>query len=65
MKAQKELSIGYFPGTDVLRFLCATGVIFHHATLNLKSKGIATFAESVHSLSGPFFLDLFLSSAVF
>jgi peptidoglycan/LPS O-acetylase OafA/YrhL len=56
---EKQLSIGYFSGMDVLRFICATGVIFHHTTLSLKEKGIATQAESIHRFSGAFFLDVF------
>lgn len=61
MSAKKEtqFSIGYFGGMDVLRFICATGVIFHHATLTLKDKGIATHAEEIHRHSGSFFLDVF------
>lgn len=44
---------------DVLRFICAAGVIFHHATLTLKDKGVATHAEEFHRYSGSFFLDVF------
>ena len=58
-KKETNLSIGYFGGMDVLRFICATGVIFHHATLTLKDKGVATHAESIHRFSGSFFLDVF------
>lgn len=52
-------SIHYFKGLDVLRFICATGVIFHHTTSILNEKGIATHAEYFHRHSGPFFLDVF------
>jgi len=52
-------SIHYFNGLDVLRFICATGVIFHHTTSILNEKGIATHAEYFHRHSGPFFLDVF------
>ncbi len=44
---------------DVLRFICASGVIFHHATLTLKDKGVTTHAEAFHRYSGSFFLDVF------
>lgn len=61
MKIQntKQFSIGYFRGTDVLRFICAAGVIFHHATLMLTEKGTAVKAEAIHRYSGTFFLDVF------
>ncbi|HLC83668.1 MAG TPA: acyltransferase, partial [Bacteroidia bacterium] len=61
MNAKKEtqFSIGYFGGMDVLRFICAAGVIFHHATLTLRDKGVATQAEEIHRYSGSFFLDVF------
>lgn len=61
MSAKKEtqFSIGYFGGMDVLRFICATGVIFHHATLTLRDKGVTTYAEEIHRHSGAFFLDVF------
>jgi peptidoglycan/LPS O-acetylase OafA/YrhL len=55
----KQFSIGYYGGLDVLRFICATGVIFHHATLMLKENGMMTQAESIHRISGSFFLDVF------
>jgi peptidoglycan/LPS O-acetylase OafA/YrhL len=58
-KKETQVSIGYFRGMDVLRFICATGVIFHHSTRMLLSKGIVTSAESIHKYSGSFFLDLF------
>lgn len=61
MNAKKEtqFSIGYFGGMDVLRFICAAGVIFHHATQTLKDKGVATKAADIHYYSGSFFLDVF------
>ena len=43
----------------MLRFICAAGVIFHHATLTLRDKGVATQAEEIHRYSGSFFLDVF------
>lgn len=52
-------SINYFKGIDVLRFICATGVIFHHSTMLLNNKGFATNAEVHHRFSGAFFLDVF------
>src|SRR4051812_10954508 len=52
-------SISYFKGIDVLRFICATGVIFHHSTQILSNKGFPTKAESWHRFSGAFFLDVF------
>lgn len=55
----KKSSIPYFKGLDVLRFICATGVIFHHATLILNEKGFPTKAEAIHRFSGAFFLDVF------
>ena len=61
MKAQKEIqsSIGYFGGMDVLRFICATGVIFHHATQTLQEKGVTTKAAETLHYAGSFFLDVF------
>lgn len=61
MKAIKETqsSIGYFGGMDVLRFICAVGVIFHHATQILSEKGVPTKAAEIHKYSGSFFLDVF------
>ncbi|HXU25867.1 MAG TPA: acyltransferase [Bacteroidia bacterium] len=55
----EQSSIGYFKGMDVLRFICATGVIFHHAPLMLNEKGVATHAETINHYSGEFFLDVF------
>jgi peptidoglycan/LPS O-acetylase OafA/YrhL len=52
-------SISYFKGIDILRFICATGVIFHHCTLILRDKGFVTKAEALHRYSGSFFLDVF------
>lgn len=52
-------SINYFKGIDVLRFICATGVIFHHTTSILNNKGVQTKAEFIHRNSGPYFLDVF------
>ena len=58
-KQASTTSISYFKGIDVLRFICASGVLFHHSTLILNEKGIATKAESLHRYSGAFFLDVF------
>lgn len=58
-KLQPSSSIDYFAGMDVLRFICATGVIFHHATQTLSDKGIPTKAAEIHHYSGSFFLDVF------
>ncbi|MES2760647.1 MAG: acyltransferase [Bacteroidota bacterium] len=55
----KTSSIPYFKGIDILRFICATGVIFHHTTSILSNKGYTTDAEFFHRNSGPFFLDVF------
>ena len=52
-------SITYFKGIDVLRFICAAGVIFHHTTSILNDKGIKTHAEFFNRYSGAFFLDVF------
>lgn len=52
-------SINYFKGIDVLRFICATGVIFHHTTSILNDKGFKTSAAFFHRNSGSFFLDVF------
>ena len=43
----------------MLRFICAAGVVFHHATQILKDKGVATHAEIIHYFSGAFFLNVF------
>lgn len=61
MAKVKEIfsSITYFKGIDLLRFICATGVIFHHTTSILNDKGIKTNAELIHRNSGGFFLDVF------
>lgn len=58
-KQASTTSINYFRGIDVLRFICASGVIFHHSTLILLEKGYATKAEALHRYSGAFFLDVF------
>ncbi len=58
-KPASSTSISYFKGIDVLRFICATGVIFHHCTLILRDKGFPTKAEALHRYSGAFFLDVF------
>src|ERR1043165_2844745 len=61
MKTKKEeiFSIGYFGGTDVLRFICAAGVIFHHSSFMLGEKGAHTHAEKIFQFAGSFFLDVF------
>ncbi|MGZ4053644.1 MAG: acyltransferase family protein [Bacteroidia bacterium] len=59
MRKEKQPTIGYFRGMDVLRFICALGVVFHHATLMLNEKGVSTHAEAIHRFSGAFFLDVF------
>ncbi len=58
-KENSNASINYFKGIDVLRFICAAGVIFHHSTMLLYNKGFATKAELHHRFSGAFFLDVF------
>ena len=55
----KTSSIHYFKGIDVLRFICATGVIFHHTTQILAEKGFETDSEIFHRNAGAFFLDIF------
>jgi len=58
---QKEatFSIGYFPGLDVLRFICATMVIFHHVAQILFERGLIAAPVLAHKFSGSFFLDVF------
>jgi len=58
-RQEQTFSVGYFGGTDVLRFICATGVIFHHATQSLRNKDVITNSELIHRHSGEFFLDVF------
>ena len=53
----KPASIGYFSGLDTLRFICATGVIFHHTWLKLQNKGF--IKNGLHANSGAFFLNVF------
>ncbi|HXB39581.1 MAG TPA: acyltransferase [Bacteroidia bacterium] len=53
------LSIGYFPGLDVLRFICATGVIFHHTAKQLFERGLIASSVASQILAGPFFLNVF------
>ena len=50
-------TIGYFSGLDTLRFICATGVIFHHTWLSLSNKGFTK--NALHAYSGAFFLNVF------
>jgi len=52
-------SIGYFPGLDVLRFICATMVIFHHVAHILFERGLIKAPVLAHKFSGSFFLDVF------
>ena len=52
-------SIGYIKGLDILRFIAAAGVIFHHIGYRLSGKGIRTPFYSFQLSSGEFFLDLF------
>ncbi|MBS1647644.1 MAG: acyltransferase [Bacteroidetes bacterium] len=40
-----------------MRFICATGVIFHHTWLSLSKKGFVK--NGLHAVSGAFFLDVF------
>lgn len=53
------LSIGYFPGLDVLRFLCAAGVIFHHAPQMMQERGLIAAFPLSQRFSGSFFVDVF------
>ncbi len=59
IKKENSFSVGYFPGLDVLRFICATGVIFHHTAQQLFSRGIALTDSGAHKFTGSFFLDVF------
>jgi len=58
---QKEagFSIGYFPGLDVLRFIAATGVIFHHVAQLFFEKGLIKAPLQSQAFTGSFFLDVF------
>ncbi|MBC7862664.1 MAG: acyltransferase [Bacteroidia bacterium] len=56
---ETKLSIGYFPGLDVLRFICATGVIFHHVGQLLVDKGLIEKPVMIYEQCGSFFLDTF------
>ncbi len=53
------LSIGYFPGLDMLRFLCAAGVIFHHAPQMMQERGLIAAFPPSQQFSGSFFVDVF------
>ncbi|MBL4703117.1 MAG: acyltransferase [Flavobacteriales bacterium] len=51
--------IEYYKGIDLLRFIAASCVLLHHASLMLSNKGIHIHAGKYHRYSGSFFLDLF------
>ncbi len=54
-----SLSFGYFPGLDVLRFICAAGVIFHHTAQQLFQRGLVQADSKSQVYSGAFFLNVF------
>jgi peptidoglycan/LPS O-acetylase OafA/YrhL len=55
----QQFSIGYFPGLDLLRFICATGVIFHHTAHIFSERGLIPAEIHLHQYSGSFFVDVF------
>lgn len=49
----------YFQGLDLLRFIGASCVVFHHCFQALGDKGMPNPAAKYHTYSGTFFLDVF------